>query len=127
MPDDQPEKTAQSLLVEVNGRRFDVRVFGAEAPARQNGQSQPSQKRGTKRKAASHVPANAVVSALQGTVTAVKVEPDQEVKAGQILFLVEAMKMENEITASHDGKIEKVNVNVGQAIDAGSVLANYAT
>lgn len=125
MPDEQPEKTSQSLLVEVNGRRFDVRVFGVAAAA-PNGQSQTVQRRDVKRKTAAHAPVDGVMSALQGTVTAVKVEANQEVKAGQILFLVEAMKMENEITASHDGIIEVVHVSVGQAIDAGSVLAKYA-
>lgn len=127
MPDDEPEKSEQSLMVEVNGRRFDVRVFGIERPNGQLAPQQAAQKRSAKRKAASHGPTDGVVSALQGTVTGVKVEVGQEVKAGQILFLVEAMKMENEITATHDGTIEKINVNVGQAIDAGSVLANYAS
>jgi acetyl-CoA/propionyl-CoA carboxylase biotin carboxyl carrier protein len=118
---------ARTFQVEVNGRRFDVRVAepGAEvsAPAT-NGKRPPARRAAL----AGHKPAAAdgVLSSIQGAILAVKVVPGQVVEAGQLLFLIEAMKMENEITAPHAGTISAVRVQIGQVVEAGSVLATYA-
>jgi acetyl-CoA/propionyl-CoA carboxylase biotin carboxyl carrier protein len=66
-----------------------------------------------------------VVSALQGTISAVMAEPGQAIQAGQVLFVVEAMKMENEIAAPHAGTLGEVLVRVGQAVEAGTMLATF--
>jgi len=59
---------------------------------------------------------------LPGTVLQVCVKPGETVKRGQMLFMLEAMKMENEIFAGVDGTVREVNVAEGQAIQTGTVL-----
>jgi acetyl-CoA/propionyl-CoA carboxylase biotin carboxyl carrier protein len=66
-----------------------------------------------------------VFSPIQGTLVAVRAEPGQQVEAGQILFIVEAMKMENEIAAPHAGTLGELRAQVGQAVEAGALLATF--
>jgi acetyl-CoA/propionyl-CoA carboxylase biotin carboxyl carrier protein len=110
----------------VNGRRFEVKVFGADreqAPERGNGRRAPARQ---PHRAGPSAPADGVMSALQGTVAAVMAESGQEVAAGQVLFIVEAMKMENEVAAPHAGRLGEVRVQVGQQVDSGMLLATFA-
>jgi len=62
---------------------------------------------------------------MTGTVDQVLVAPNQEVKAGQNLMIMIAMKMEHAITAPKDGTIEKVLYEVGQTAEKGSLLVKY--
>lgn len=62
---------------------------------------------------------------LPGTVLDIKVSAGQSVKKGDLLFVLEAMKMENEILAAHDGVIASVNVDKGAAVNSGDVLGSY--
>ena len=62
---------------------------------------------------------------LPGTVLDIKVSAGQNVNKGDILFVLEAMKMENEILAAHDGVIASVNVEKGAAANSGDVLGSY--
>ena len=64
----------------------------------------------------------AVKSPFPGNVNAVKVVPGQAVKEGEVLAIVEAMKMENEITAPKAGKIGQVLVQKGATVETGTVL-----
>ena len=64
----------------------------------------------------------AVISPMPGTVVKVLVKEGDEVKAGQPVLVLEAMKMENEITAEKDGKIVKIAVAEGQAVAKDEVL-----
>jgi acetyl-CoA/propionyl-CoA carboxylase biotin carboxyl carrier protein len=59
---------------------------------------------------------------MQGTVLAVEVAEGDEVRAGQVICIVEAMKMENEITAHRDGTISELSVAPGEAVTMGQVL-----
>jgi acetyl-CoA/propionyl-CoA carboxylase biotin carboxyl carrier protein len=113
---------ARTFDVEVNGKRFSVRV--AETGERKAGGTERRQNSQPKR-ATLKAPVDGVVSALQGTVAVVTCEPGQQVDAGQVLFVVEAMKMENEIVAPHAGVINEVRARVGQSVEAGMVLATY--
>ncbi|MBZ4676988.1 MAG: acetyl-CoA carboxylase biotin carboxyl carrier protein subunit [Anaerophaga sp.] len=63
-----------------------------------------------------------VRSAIPGTVTDVKVKKGQKVKEGEVLLLLEAMKMVNEIHMPFDGEIKKVNVEKGQKIPKNFVM-----
>lgn len=123
------EEDMRSFTVEVNDRRFNVRLSGVglaagpAAPGKAPGRKKPPK---AKREKASAAPSNAIVSPLQGTVTAVRVEPGQEVESGQVVIIIEAMKMENEIAASKKGTIGEVRARPGGTVEAGAVLATFA-
>jgi biotin carboxyl carrier protein len=59
---------------------------------------------------------------MPGTILDIKVSAGDTVKNGDVLLILEAMKMENEITAMGDGKVVSVNVTKGASVDAGDVL-----
>lgn len=63
-----------------------------------------------------------VKSPLPGTVLDIKVVPGQTIKKGEILLIIEAMKMENEIAAPADGVVAQVLVNKGASVDTNDVL-----
>ncbi len=64
-----------------------------------------------------------VVSPMPGKILAVKADAGQAVKKGDVLMVLEAMKMENDIVAPQDGTVASVNVAVGDAVEPGAVLA----
>jgi acetyl/propionyl-CoA carboxylase alpha subunit len=74
------------------------------------------------RDAAGHGPATAV----PGTITAVQVSAGQVVRAGEVLVILEAMKMEHSIKSDVDGIVERVLVEVGQSVDAHTVVVEFA-
>jgi 3-methylcrotonyl-CoA carboxylase alpha subunit len=65
---------------------------------------------------------SAITSPISGKVTAVGAADNDTVKAGQVLITIEAMKMEYQIKAPYDGKVEKVNFKVGDQVDIGVLL-----
>ena len=67
--------------------------------------------------------ANKVTSPMPGTILNVKVNPGQAVKKGDVICVLEAMKMENDIPAPCDGTVASVNVQKGASVNAGDVLA----
>lgn len=60
---------------------------------------------------------------MPGKVLSVKVSAGTKVSKGQVIMILEAMKMENEIVASEDGTVASINVNEGASVEAGAVLA----
>ncbi len=72
--------------------------------------------------AAAPAGAEAVKSPMPGTINAINVAAGQAVKKGDILCILEAMKMENEIMASRDGVVASVNVTKGSTVASGDVL-----
>jgi acetyl-CoA/propionyl-CoA carboxylase biotin carboxyl carrier protein len=109
--------------VEVDGRRFDVRLLKPEAP-----HVELARRRRERARAGGHGGAgkDAVVSPMQGTVLAVEVEEGQEVEAGQVLCIVEAMKMENEVHAHRAGTVTELSVEPGQPVKTGQVICVVA-
>jgi len=74
--------------------------------------------------AAAPVPAGAatVTSPMPGKILSVAVKPGETVKRGQVLLILEAMKMQNEIMAPSDGKVADVRVAAGQSVNTGDVM-----
>ncbi len=120
---------ARTFEVEVNGRRFQVRVAGTEvaAVAATNGvaatQTARRERAPARRKHAPTADPDAISSPIQGTIVAVRVQPGAQVEPGTVLFVVEAMKMENEITAPRAGTIKELRVAERAAVQAGDILA----
>lgn len=66
--------------------------------------------------------ANAVKAPMPGTINAVKVSVGQAVKKGDVLVVLEAMKMENDISSPKDGKVGQIFVQKGASVETGSAL-----
>ena len=120
-PDGRPRERLHA--VEIDGRRFEVKVLTAEPPY-----AELARRRGERERARAHgAGADAVVTPMQGTVLSVEVAEGDEVQAGQVLCVVEAMKMENEISAHRDGVVTDLAVAPGQAIAAGDTICVIAS
>ena len=116
------------LVAEVEGRRLEVRLFVPEsqaAAASPAGVRRPRRER-TAVSAGPAAGGDAVVSPMQGTVLRVLVEVGQEVAAGDVLCIVEAMKMENEIAAHKPGTVRELPVSAGQSVQLDEVIAVVA-
>ena len=106
------------VAVEVDGRRFEVRV--RSFPSRRTPSSRgAARERGPRRRGAGG--ADAVVSPMQGTVLEVEVAEGDDVEAGEVLCIVEAMKMENEIAAHRDGR-HRALVRPGEPVTSDQVI-----
>ncbi len=104
--------------VELDGRRYEVRALVPEPP-----HLELARRRRERTGSGAHAPGrDAVVTPMQGTVLAVEVAEGDEVRAGQVLCIVEAMKMENEITAHRDGVVTDLSVEPGQPVRTGQVI-----
>src|SRR6266851_1469760 len=67
--------------------------------------------------------AGSLLAPMPGTVVRVEVRPGEPVRTGQVLVVLEAMKMEHPVRAPHDGALAQLNVSAGQTVDTGTVLA----
>jgi biotin carboxyl carrier protein len=65
-----------------------------------------------------------VTSPMPGTILDIRVSPGQAVKKGDVLLILEAMKMENEIVAPQDGTIASINTTKGSSVNSGDLLAS---
>jgi len=106
--------------VEVNGKRFDVRVWVPETGAVTASSRPASRKRLGSSGGGSG--SGAVVAPMQGTIVKVLIEVGQTVEAGEPVVVLEAMKMENHIAAEKSGTVAKVNVAAGDTVGSGDVL-----
>jgi acetyl-CoA/propionyl-CoA carboxylase biotin carboxyl carrier protein len=125
--EDEAEKTESSYQVEVGGKLFDVKVIGAAGAAPAAGAAAAGGRRPPKREkkagGGSAASGDSLVAPLQGNVFKVPVEKGQEVAEGDLVCVIEAMKMENEITAHKAGKITELPATEGAAVNTGDLLA----
>jgi acetyl-CoA/propionyl-CoA carboxylase biotin carboxyl carrier protein len=106
------------LTLELDGRRYEVEALAPEPPY-----AELARRRRDRVAGSGHTGAkDAVVTPMQGTVLAVEVAEGDEVEAGQVICIVEAMKMENEITAHRAGVVTELSVEPGQAVGNGQVV-----
>jgi acetyl-CoA/propionyl-CoA carboxylase biotin carboxyl carrier protein len=112
----------EALGVEVDGRRYDVRLLRPEPPW-----SELARRRHERDAAgAAGSAGDVVVSPMQGTVLSVAVAVGDEVAAGQVVCVVEAMKMENEVHAHRAGVVSELGVAVGEPVKTGQVICVLA-
>jgi len=120
------ERVEREYAVEVSGRKFDVKVIGEPVLGTPNGAGpatrRPPQRRERGGAAGGGAPGE-LVSPIQGTVLRVAVEKGAQVDEGALICVIEAMKMENEITAPSGGTIEELGVAEGGAVATGDTIA----
>ena len=105
--------------VELDGRRFDVTVLAPEPPWAALAERRRER---TAARAGGAGGGDAIVSPMQGTVLSVEVEDGDAVTAGQVICVVEAMKMENEVHALRAGVVSELSVQAGEPIGTGQVI-----
>ncbi len=128
-----PEPVEQSYTVEVSGRRFDVKVIGPPLAGAVNGAApaaveaaaggRRAPRRSERARAGGGGGGDTLSSPLQGTVLKVAVERGAEVQEGALVAVIEAMKMENEITAHKAGVVSELPIAVGASVATGDTLA----
>jgi acetyl-CoA/propionyl-CoA carboxylase biotin carboxyl carrier protein len=131
------EPLEQAYTVEVSGKRFEVRVVGSPlaAAAGSNGAlaapaGSAASGRSSRRasaKGAGGPGGDTLASPLQGNMWKVLVKQGDTVEEGQLLCIIEAMKMENEITAHKAGRISELPIVEGAAIQAGAPIATIVS
>ena len=134
----------KKFLIKVNGTQYEVEVeevrddctvaaqpvkeVKAAAPIAAPAQTAAPAPKASAPKANNTVPAGAssITAPMPGTILKVNVSNGDTVKKGQVLLILEAMKMENEIVAPMDGKITSVNVEKGKSVSVGDVMVSLA-
>ena len=126
--DGQPARVQRDVDVEVDGRRFSVKLWvpdlGPASGSATGGAARPARPRGPSGSAAGGGGAGngEVAVPMQGTIVKVLVAVGDAVEAGQAVTVLEAMKMENNITAETTGTVTEVKVKPGDAVGAGDVV-----
>jgi acetyl-CoA/propionyl-CoA carboxylase biotin carboxyl carrier protein len=133
------EASEQTYTVEVSGKRFDVRVLGPPLTAGTAGASNGASATGAgassiaraprraRRKSSGGESPDTLSSPLQGNMWKVLVKQGDTVEEGQLLCIIEAMKMENEITAHKAGTISELPIVEGAPIQAGAPIATITS
>lgn len=113
----------QTVVVEVNGKRMEVVLpedFGpAAGPA---GPAKPRKQKRNRSSGAAAVSGNALTSPMQGTIVKVAVSEGDEVAAGDVVVVLEAMKMEQPLSAHRGGRVSGLTAAVGETVTNGSAI-----
>ena len=112
--------------VNVNGTQYDITLEVLEGEAAAAAPKAAPAAAPAAPAAKAPAGAQALSSRMPGAVLAVNVKPGQAVKRGDVLVVLEAMKMENEIMAPNDGTVGTVNVAKGQSVQSGATLLTLA-
>ncbi|MFD1660311.1 acetyl-CoA carboxylase biotin carboxyl carrier protein subunit, partial [Streptomyces caeni] len=114
----------ETVVVEVGGKRLEVSLPTSQglalARATVAGGSRP--KRRATRKSASGALGDALTSPMQGTIVKVAVEEGQQVNEGDLVIVLEAMKMEQPLNAQRSGTIKGLTAEVGHSVTSGAVI-----
>jgi acetyl-CoA/propionyl-CoA carboxylase, biotin carboxylase, biotin carboxyl carrier protein len=109
----QTSAASEKLIAEVNGKRFEILVHAPEPVVKRHR---------AKAASASGATGDALSSPMQGTVVKVAVNEGDRVVAGDLIIVLEAMKMEQPLNAHKDGVISKLKAVVGESVSSGTVL-----
>ncbi|WP_147942143.1 biotin carboxylase N-terminal domain-containing protein [Microbispora sp. CSR-4] len=126
----EPGAGTETLVVEVDGRRVEVVMpAGLTTPAAERVAAGPRRRGARRAGAGGGAPAaeGAVVSPMQGTIVKINKADGETVEEGELLFVLEAMKMEQPLFAQRAGRVAGLAVTVGQAVAGGEVLCVLGT
>jgi acetyl-CoA/propionyl-CoA carboxylase biotin carboxyl carrier protein len=115
----EPEVAERRFDVEVNGKRLSVNVREHLETLTRPKKPKPPKKMG----AVAGGSGENLVAPMQGTIVKIMVNEGDEVKAGDQICVLEAMKMENAIMAHANGKVEAIKVEVGKSVETGATIA----
>jgi acetyl-CoA/propionyl-CoA carboxylase biotin carboxyl carrier protein len=113
---DAKQPVPAELLVEVDGRRVPVRIFDH----RHDSAPHPPSRQSARHDQAVH---SVVKAQMQGTILRVLVEAGQDIQAGDVVCILEAMKMENAIPAPREGTVTELPIREGQVVQVGDTIA----
>jgi acetyl-CoA/propionyl-CoA carboxylase, biotin carboxylase, biotin carboxyl carrier protein len=108
-----------AVIAEVNGRRFAVTIHTPADPVAQETRARREQRRQQAHGAGGP---GALLSPMQGTVLRVAARDAEPVRQGQVVAIVEAMKMENELLAPRDGIVRGLTIRAGDAVTTGQLI-----
>ena len=111
----QTKAAAEKLVAEVNGKRFEILVHAPEPVVKRHRAKQAS---------ASGASGDGLPSPMQGTVVKIAVEEGQKVEAGDLIIVLEAMKMEQPLNAHKSGVIKNLKAVVGETVSSGTILCD---
>ena len=115
-PGGQSAARPADILVEVDGQRVPVRIFDERRATAPRSPSASAAHHGE------HVHGE-IRAPMQGTILKVLVEKGQEIRAGEVVCILEAMKMENHIASTRDGEVTELPIRAGQVVETSQVLA----
>lgn len=111
----QTRVAAEKLVAEVNGKRFEILVHAPEPVVKRHRAKQSS---------SGAASGTGLTSPMQGTVVKVAVEEGQSVEAGELIIVLEAMKMEQPLSAHKSGVIKNLKAIIGETVASGTVLCD---
>ena len=111
----QTHVAAEKLVAEVNGKRFEILVHAPEPVVKRHRAKQSS---------SGAASGTGLTSPMQGTVVKVAVEEGQSVAAGELIIVLEAMKMEQPLNAHKSGVIKNLKAIIGETVASGTVLCD---
>ncbi|HEV7625259.1 MAG TPA: biotin carboxylase N-terminal domain-containing protein [Streptomyces sp.] len=120
---DEDEGTRETVVVEVGGKRLEVSLpssLGVSSAPAAGGSKKP--KRKASKKAGSAASGDSLASPMQGTIVKVAVEEGQHVEEGELVVVLEAMKMEQPLNAHRSGTVKDLRAEVGGSLSAGTVI-----
>ena len=121
--DDAAPLVQRNTTVEVNGKRFDVKMWVPETVGVAAAPAKAKKKRVASGGGAGGAGSGQVSVPMQGTIVKILVEVGQQVEVGQGMVVLEAMKMENQINADKAGTVKEIKVSTGDTVGGGDIVA----